>query len=202
VLVEGKRVVFLLRKFSLAVAILVGLAGPVLAQFPVPMTRPSEDMQPSQVRELVSKYCRLDYEGARLDSEQWTKLAPLVWWHASPDFNQVNVISRYTVDPEPVSSHGKYTVTVHYRLLGTFDLVNGYVPELEVANQDVDFILSSENTEWRIAEADNTLPHPSRTAMLKWLNAKLTTIQDERMKARYQDAIDQMQKQSASPFAK
>jgi hypothetical protein len=166
------------------------------------MTRPSEDTQPTEVRELVSKYCRLDYEGARLDPEQWTKLAPLVWWHSNPDFNQVNVISRYTVDPEPVSSHGKYKVSIHYRLLGTFDLVNGYVPELEVANQDVDFLVSSENTEWRIAQADNTLPHPSRAAMLKWLNAKLATIQDERVKARYQDAIDQIQKQSASPFAK
>ena len=33
----------------------------------MPTQRPQEDTQPAQIRELVSKYCRLDYDGARLN---------------------------------------------------------------------------------------------------------------------------------------
>jgi hypothetical protein len=101
-----------------------------------------------------------------------------------------------------VSNHGKYLVTVHYRLLGTYDLANGYVREPEGAMQDVDFTVKAENSEWRIADSENPLPHPSRAAMLKWLNGKLSAAQDETAKARYQDALQQLQAQSASPFAK
>jgi hypothetical protein len=38
--------------------------------------------------------------------------------------------------------------------------------------------------------------------MLKWLTAQIAATQDESLKTRYQDALDRLQKQSASPFAK
>jgi len=38
--------------------------------------------------------------------------------------------------------------------------------------------------------------------MLKWLNEKLSTSQDEPAKTRYQEALRQLQAQSVSPFAK
>ena len=166
------------------------------------MNRPPEDTQPAQIRELVSKYCRLDYEGVRLEQQGWSKFEPLVWWKSNPEYTQINVIARYTVDPEPVSNHGKFTVTVHYKLLGTFDAATGYVREPEVSTQDVDFIVSVDNTNWRISNADNTLPHPSRAAVMKWLTGKIRTAQEVASKARYQDALTQLQAQSASPFAK
>lgn len=174
----------------------------LLAQFPINTQRPAEDTTPSEVRELVSKYCRLDYEGGRLDPQSWSKFQPLVWWPSAPQYTQIDVIARYVVDEEPVSKGSKYVVSVHYRLLGTYDLVNGYVPEPLGTMQDVDFLVSSENTEWRIADAENTYPHPSRAAMLKWLNAQLPTAKDAAAKDRYQRALTQLQAQSASPFAK
>ncbi|MGC2112142.1 MAG: hypothetical protein WA655_21670 [Candidatus Korobacteraceae bacterium] len=177
-------------------------SGFVMAQFPVGLGNIHEDTQPAQTRELVSKYCRLDYDGARLNPQSWSKIQPLVWWKTSPEYNKINVIARYTVDPGSSSGHTKYTVTVHYRLLGTLDLANGYVPEPENTTQDVSYVVSSENSDWRIADAENTLPHPSRAAMLKWLNNQIGTTQDETMKAIYQAALKQLQAQSASPFAK
>ncbi len=174
----------------------------LLAQFPVNTQHPPEDTTPSDVRTLVSKYCRLDYEGARLDPQAWPKLQPLVWWSESYKYSQIDVIARYAVDPEPVSKNGKYLVSVHYRLLGTYDLANGYVPEPEGSMQNVDFLVSSENTEWRIADAENTFPHPSRAVMLKWLNQQLTTTQDAAAKERYQRALTLLLAQPASPFAK
>jgi hypothetical protein len=173
----------------------------VLAQFPVNLNHAAEALPP-QIRELVSKYCRLDYEGTRLDPQSWSKTEPIVWWKSNPDYTQIDVVSRYTVDSEPESNHGKFLVAVHYRLLGVYDLATGYVPEPEGTTQDVSFLVTTENTEWRIADADNTFPHPSRAAMLKWLNEKISTTQDEAVKARYQSALTQLQAQSASPFAK
>lgn len=189
------------RRVLLAVAFLVS-AQFVLAQFPVDLNHASSDAQPAQIRELVSKYCRTEYEGARLDQQSWSKIQPLVWWRSSPEYTQIDVISRYTVDNEPESNHGKYTVAVHYHLLGIYDLATGYVPEPGGTTQDVSFLVTSENTEWRISDAENTYPHPSRAAMLKWLNDKISTTQDDAAKARYQDALKQLQAQSASPFAK
>ena len=174
----------------------------LFAQFPLPTTRSLEDNTPAQIRELVSKYCRFDYEGARLDSPTWQNLQPLVWWKSNPNYTHIDVVARYTVDMPAAVSHGKTSVTVHYRLLGIFDVATGYVPESPVANQDVDFHISSENSEWRIADAENTSPHPSRAAMLKWLSQKIDAAQDSAAKARYQSALEQLQAQSASPFAK
>jgi len=197
--------VLLIRAILLAVALIVVAPSFLLAQFPMPSkgSLSAEDAEPAQIHELVSKYCRLDYEGALLDGQGWAKIQPLVWWKSKPEYSKINVIARYQVDmPATTSSQGKVAVTVHYRLLGTYDLTNGYVTEPPGSNQEVNFLVSSENTGTRIADAENTLPHPSRAAMLKWLNEKLSTTQDDAAKRRYQDALKQLEAQSASPFAK
>lgn len=188
----------------LLLTLAVSFATPALlfAQFPMPTTRSLEDNTPAQIHELVSKYCRLDYEGARLDSPAWQKLQPVVWWKSNPNYTHIDVVARYTVDMPAVVNHGKTSVTVHYRLLGIFDMATGYVPESPVVNQEVDFQVSSENSEWRIADAENNAPHPSRAAMMKWLSQKITATEDAAVKARYEGALKQLQAQSASPFAK
>ncbi len=168
----------------------------------MPTQRPSEDLTSVQMRELVSRYCRLDYEGGRLDPKAWSKFQPLVWWSSMPEVTKVNVVARYTVDPEPSIDHNRASISVHYRVLGTFDPALGYLREPEGTNQDVYYSLTQQNTEWRIADADNTLPHPSRAAMLKWLAQQVSTASDETVKARYQSSLDTLQQQSASPFAK
>ena len=99
------------RRILLAVAFLIN-ASFVLAQFPVDLNHPSNDAQPAQMRELVSKYCRLDYEGVSLDPQSWSKIQPLVWWKSSPEYTQIDVVSRYTVDSEPESKNGKYVAEV------------------------------------------------------------------------------------------
>ena len=194
-------VVLLFRRALVTVAVLI-TPGFLFAQFPGIGNIPKEDTQPAEMRELVSKYCRLDYEGARLDPQSWGRVQPLVWWKTNPEYHKINVIARYTVDPEPTSNHGRYTVIVHYRLLGTLDLANGYVPEPASTMQDVAFDVTEENTEWRVSDAENTLPHPSRAAMLKWLNDQIAATQDAAVKARYEAALKLLQAQSASPFAK
>ena len=154
----------------------------LLAQFPVGINH-SDDSLPAQMRELVSKYCRTEYEGARLDTSSWSKIQPLVWWRSSPEYSQIDVISRYEVDSEPrVESwqvHGWRALSLVGNLrygqrlcaracrYNAGRIVHGHQPE---------------NTEWRIADAENTYPHPSRAAMLKWLNDKIAGAQTLRRK--------------------
>lgn len=179
-----------------------GAISLIAAQFDMPLNHAQQDTKSADVRELVSKYCRLDYEGARLDGQGWSRAEPLVSWRNNPEYSEISVISRYTVDPEPAENHGKYTVTVHYRLLGSYNLETGYVREAPDSVQEVNYIVTGTNGDWRISDSDNNLPHPSRAAMLKWLNEKLIASQDEHAKTRYEEALRQLQAQPASPFAK
>ena len=190
------------RRFALSVVFLFAVGSAARAQFPVPLGHVDQDTRAEQMRELVSKYCRLDYDGARMEPQGWPRLQPLVWWKTNPDYTQVNVIARYTVETAPVSAHGKYTITVHYRLLGRFETGIGYSRETANSNEDVDYIVTAANDEWRIDDAEPNFPHPSRTAMLKWLNDQISTTQDPAAKNIYQDALQKLQAQSGSPFGK
>jgi hypothetical protein len=194
--------VFVIRRILPAVVLLLSTGSFLCAQLPINTQHPPEDTAPSEAHTIVANYCRLDYEGARLDAKMWPKVQPLVWWPESPKYSQIDVVARYVVDPEPVARNSKYVVSVHYRLLGVYDMVNGYVPEPTGSMQNVDFLVSPENTEMRIGDAENTFPHPSRATMLKWLNEQLATTQDAPTKARLQQALDMVQAQPASPFVK
>jgi hypothetical protein len=66
----------------------------------------------------------------------------------------------------------------------------------------VEYTVTAVNDEWRINDADPNFPHPSRGAMLKWLNDKISTTQDSSAKNLYQEALRLLQAQSGSPFAK
>jgi hypothetical protein len=191
----------MIRRLTSIFAFVLGSACLLVAQgtMPMPLGHVEQDTKSADVRELVSKYCRLDYEGDRLDDKGWAKIQPLVSWRSNPEYAEVNVISRYTVDTDPPSSKGKFAVTVHYRLLGSYNLITGYVPE--PANQTVEYTVTDSNGDLRITDSENSLPHPSRAAMLKWLNEKMSATQDGPAKMRYQEALKQLQAQPASPFA-
>src|SRR5581483_7855130 len=73
-------IVFSMRRMVATALFLLGAGTLLQAQFPVPTQRQLEDQGPPQMRELVSRYCRLDYEGSRLDPKAWSKFQPLVWW--------------------------------------------------------------------------------------------------------------------------
>jgi hypothetical protein len=192
----------LCRSFVLSMIWLFAVGSAAQSQMPLPLGHVEQDTKAEQIRELVSKYCRLDYAGARLDPQGWTKLESLVWWKANPVYMQMDVISRYTVETEPVMTHGKYTVTVHYRLLGRFEPAIGYTPEPANSTQDVEYTVTVANDEWRVDDAEPNFPHPSRAAMLKWLNDKISSTQDASAKNIYEEAVRRLQAQSGSPFAK
>jgi hypothetical protein len=166
------------------------------AQYGVPLNRNDEKLEPVTVRELVARYCRMDYAGARLNPADWPKLQPLVAWPANPDFSLMMVTLRFDVDAEPVPQRGKYLVTVHFRLLGKYDMAEGYSPRPASAVEDVQFVVAEVNGDWRITDAEPNYPHPSRSVLMQWLNKKLDETQDPAAKVIYRQAVEQLQAQA------
>ena len=118
------------------------------AQFGVPLNHEDPKLEAVTIRELVAKYCRMDYAGARLSPADWPKLQPMVAWNANPDYSLFVVTSRFDVDPILGLEHGKYPITVHYRLVGRYDMAEGYSEESPNQIQDVQFVVSDVNGDW------------------------------------------------------
>jgi len=114
------------------------------------------------------------------------------------------VTSRFDVDKDMVQSHGKYELTVHYRLAGKYDLAEGYSDDTSSTGsvEDVRFMVTEVNGDWRISDIQPNYPHASQAAALQWVNQKLAKAQDPVAKTIYQHAVDLLQSQKVSPFAK
>ena len=193
---------FLFRSSIVTCLTLIAGMASAVGQFGVPLNRSDPNLEPAQIRELVARYCRTDFAGARLNPADWPKLQPVVSWKSNPDFPVFAVTSRFDVDPALIAEHGKYTVNVRYRLLGTFNLTEGYSDESFGRVDYVVFIVGEVNGDWRIADVQPGHPHVSKAAALQWINAKMAATQDPVTKTLYQRAIDVLDKQNASPFAK
>jgi len=170
-------------------------------QYGVPLGQKDPKLEPVQIRELVAQYCRLDYAGARLNSSEWSKIQSLVAWRSNPDFPLFMVTSRFDVSDEVDSTHGKYEVSVRYRLLGKYDLTEGYSQDSSNNVETVRFVVSEVNGDWRITEAEPNYPHPSKAAALQWINQKQSEASDPVAKTIYKRALESLQAQKSSPLA-
>jgi hypothetical protein len=191
-----------LKLISWSLGCLLILSEVAVAQLDMPLHSSDPRLEPATVRELVARYCRLDYAGARLNQADWPKLQPVVSWTSNPDYSLFMITARFDVDTDAVPEHGKYQVMVHYRLLGKFDLSEGYSVDSANHVEDVRYTVAQVNGEWRVTDAEPSYPHPSRAATLQWLNGKLANAKDEASQTIYQNAITRLQTQNASPLAK
>jgi len=190
---------YLARLRLVSVALIVACSGGAAAQFGVPLNHSDPKLESVEARELVARYCRMDYAGSRLNAADWPKLLPLVSWTANPDFPLMMVTSRFDVEQEPVLERGKYIIIVHYRVLGRYDMTEGYSSDSANTIQNVQFVVSEVNGDWRITSVDPSYPHPSRASVLQWLNKNLADTQDPAAKLTYQHAVQGLQSQKLSP---
>ena len=188
-----------MRDLAVFVAFLIPFAAVAEAQYGVPLNHTDPRLETIAARELVARYCRMDYAGARLNPSEWPKLAPLVAWRSDPEFPLMIVTSRFDVDANLALEHGKYTVTVHYRLLGKYDMTEGYSQDSSNTIQNVQFVVSEVNGDWRITGIEPSYPHPSGAAVLQWLNRKLAESPDPASKMTYQHAVEALQPAKSSP---
>ena len=147
-------------------------------------------------RQLVSAYCRLDFQGARLSPEGWERMTSLVTYHENPDFGSVFIVSRYQLIETTVPG---YEFGVAYVVIGRYEEGAGYMPMPSVRN--VTFETRDQNGELRIVRIDPPTPFVSRKAAIDWLKSRLTNQKEESGRAQIEASIKALEAESASPPA-
>jgi hypothetical protein len=191
-----------LREVCVLASLLTLVAAAASGQFGVPLNRTDGQLEPAKIREMVAQYCRMDYAGARLNPADWPKIQPAVAWRTNPEFTLFMVTARFDVNNEVGFERGKYSVDVRYRVLGKYDLAEGYSQDSTNRIEIAHFVVSEVNGEWRITEAEPNYPHPSKAAALQWISKKLTETSDPVAKTIYQHAQEGLQAQQSSPPAR
>src|ERR1043165_2595027 len=141
-----------------------------------------------QVRTVVTNYCRLDYEGARLANESWTRMKPLTTWKDNPDWHGFTVILHYDVlSATSEGLHGS-GVTVNYAVLGRFERGLGYTPE--PGKEEGLFRLKGVDGDWRIDTLEPPInPHVSKARAIAWLKSAMANEKNTDEKIEVQKAL-------------
>ncbi|MGA2961958.1 MAG: hypothetical protein ABSD96_09810 [Candidatus Korobacteraceae bacterium] len=143
-------------------------------------------------RRVVSAYCRLDFQGARLSPEGWDHMRNLTIFRENPDFVSFFVVLRYQLIETHVPTA---QLSVAYTVIGRYEDGAGYTPMPPVV-RNVAFELHDQNGELRISGIDPDTPFVSRNATIDWLKAKLVTQNDMRHRVPIEAAIKALEAQT------
>lgn len=180
-------------------AVVALLASFACAQANVVINPGERSNRNAEFRQLASSYCRLDYDGARLSPEGWTRLQPLTSWRQNPDFKRIAVVNRYQVLPDMVYDHGRYYFTIEYDISGEYDLSSGYFPD--PTRVIVQVAVGETNGDTRVMETSESRPFVGRPRFLLWLQARLNNETDPVAKATLQASLQRLQEQQRKPVA-
>lgn len=105
---------------------------------------------PATPEEVVGRFCQLDLEGARLSSDTWPRVVPLVTWERQPDTDPVYLVSGYEVGAGRIEGE-RAEVPVRYEVIDRIG-----VPWKEAegdleSSSTVTFELVRERGVWKIA---------------------------------------------------
>jgi hypothetical protein len=146
---------------------------------------------------LLSDYCRLDFEGARLVPNGWDRLKPFTSLHANPEFTRITIVTRFNVEsPERPSEE----LTVAYQTVGFYQGGEGYTAD--ASGDQVTFRVQEHNGDLLVTEIRPVAPHVSPRAASAWINQRLAdpnTSDAER--ALLKDALRQIDKLLPQPHS-
>ncbi len=163
---------------------------PLLALFN-PKLRTYDQMAVEQ-RRVVSAYCRLDFQGARLSPEGWERIKNLSTFHENPDFNSFFIVSRYQLIETTTPSA---ELSVVYAVIGRYEEGAGYMPMS--STKTVVFETHDRSGELRIIHIDPATPFVSRQAAIGWLKTKLAMHKGAFGRGQIEDAIQALEVQHA-----
>jgi hypothetical protein len=125
------------------------------------------DLQAGQ-KALLSNYCRLDYDGARLQENGWSRFKPYTTLRTNPEFTRLVIVTRFDIElPETPSQ----TIAVRYQTLGLYDEFDGYTANTNGAQ--VGFRVQEHSGELMVTEIDPASPHVSPRAAIAWMTGRL-----------------------------
>ena len=148
-------------------------------------------------RILLSNFCRLDFEGARLQPAGWNRIKPFTSLRMNPEFERVVIVVRFDIESTEQPSE---TVRVNYKAVGYYDSNDGYAT---ISGSDrVIFRIQEHDRNLMITEIAPTAPHVSPRAALEWMNLRMndaTTTDLERVHLK--EAIGEVSKLVPQPHA-
>jgi len=124
---------------------------------------------------VVKEYCRLDSEGARLSSETWPRVAPLVGWEEEPGWDTATLVSRYRIESTAVGPDHA-TVIVVFRILGRLEDDEPIAPASKY--ETLAFRLERAGADWKIVRPVRP-PHVTVRSMIEHLRALLQHEKNE-----------------------
>jgi hypothetical protein len=145
-------------------------------------------------RNVVSSYCRMDYEGFRLLKDSWPRMKSLTTWKDNPEWQGFTVVSKYEL---LAASEGlrAAAVSVQYAVLGRFEPGLGYTAE--PGSEEVSFRLKDVDSAWKIEDLDPAInPHISKPRAVAWLKTALAAEKDAGNRIAIQKALKDL---GASP---
>jgi opacity protein-like surface antigen len=149
--------------------------------------RSFSDLQAGQ-RMLLSNYCRLDFEGARLHEDGWSRFKPYSTLRTNPEFARIMVVTRFDIElPEQPSA----VIGVRYQTVGSYDDTEGYTAHTEGSR--VDFRIRELEGELMVTEIAPTTPHVSARAAIAWMQKRLADPKTSELEqAHLRDALAQL----------
>jgi hypothetical protein len=159
--------------------------------------------QASEPQSLVDRFLKLDFLGARLDSDGFKKILPLTDWDDAPGYDSSIIVRGYKAAEAEIRGD-KATVVVTYDVVGM--IAGNTMWEAYAANPSsetfknqvkISYELILKNGKWKI-HGPNELPHISIHLALKNEEALLADkSRDADEHKAYQQIVDALRKLAA-----
>ncbi|HYW70649.1 MAG TPA: hypothetical protein VE961_06430 [Pyrinomonadaceae bacterium] len=164
----------------------------------------SAKAQTATPQDVLNKFLKLDFDGARLDSDGFKQVFPLTDWPDAPGYDSSIIVSSYKVG-EPQFRGAEAKIMVTYEVVG---MIAGNTtweafadnPKSETFKDEVNipYVLVLKNGKWKVHEP-NQAPHISIDVALKNEEALLAdkTREADEHKA-YQQIVTALRKLAAN----
>jgi hypothetical protein len=144
---------------------------------------------------LLSNYCRLDFEGVRLQPAGWSRFKPFTSLRSNPEFTQIVIVKRFDIEN---SGEPTELLQVNYQTVGFYRERDGYTTVS--TKEQVAFRVQEQSGDLLITEINPETPHVSPRAAMAWMNLRLADPKTSELERAYlKDAIDQLTKSSQQP---
>lgn len=183
-----------MRRSLLVLLVLYSLAAVALAQFGATPQggvelhgRSYNDLYAAQ-RILLSNYCRLDFQGARLQPGGWGRFRPYTALPDNPDFSRIVVVTRFDIE---IPDQPSELLNVNYQTVGYYEIGEGYTAA--TTSEHVEFRAQEQNNALVVTAISPGAPQVSAKAAVAWMNLQLSdpkTSDFER--AHLKDALAQL----------
>jgi hypothetical protein len=155
----------------------------------VPLNTPTVIDSAVKKRILLSNYCRLDFEGARLRPDGWNRFKPYTSMLSNPEYSRIVIVTRFNVEP-PQSDTLLY---VGFLQVGYYDEVEGYVA-LPTTDR-VEFHVEEHRDEVFVRNVTPGMPHVSPRAAIAWMNLRMADPKTSDVeRGHLKEAVNQLSK--------